>query len=108
MQIDLGKEPGIADEQRAPGPHTAQIFLDPLHLLDVRSVTEKHPRAHRYAIVGHRQADDHLRVVVAAFLAVAALTQRLKAETAPLLIARVLVVAFDTRRWCRRRTPRPA
>ena len=45
----------------------------------------KHPGADRHAVAGDGQRDDHLRLIVAAFLAVAAPAQRRIEASAPFL-----------------------
>ena len=68
--------PGIADEQAAAEPPGAQIILDAGHRGDIGGIAGQHPGAHRHAVAGDGERDDHLRLVVAALLAVAAPTQR--------------------------------
>ncbi len=73
----LGRiHPGIADEQAATEPPGAQVVLDPGDGGDVGGVAGQHPGPDRHAVARDREGDDHLRLVVAAFLAVAAPAQR--------------------------------
>ena len=65
------------------------------HRRDVGGVAGQDPGAHRHAVAGHRERDDHLRIVVAALLGVPALPQRREGQAAPALGRDVLVVAFE-------------
>ena len=74
-EVGPGVEPGVADEQRPAEPHPAEVVPDPLHGGDVGGVARQDPRAHRHPVPGHGERDDHLGIVVAAFLGVPALPQ---------------------------------
>jgi hypothetical protein len=56
---------------------------------------EYSPGADRDAVARHRQPDDHLRVVVPALLAVAALAQGREGEPAPVVLGEVLLVGAE-------------
>src|SRR6476661_6128219 len=92
--------PGIADEETAAKPPGAQIVLDAGHSSHVGDVAGQHPGAYRHAVAGHRERDDHLRLVVAPFLAVAAPTQRgvEAASPFPLLLVRLVDLEIGGRR----------
>src|SRR5208337_3149106 len=84
---------GIADEHTAAEPPGAQIVLDPRHGGDVGGVPRQNPRPDRHAVARHREGDDDLRLIVPAFLVVAAPAQRCIEPSAPFL--RVLVSLID-------------
>jgi hypothetical protein len=94
-EIGSGVEPGIADEQRPAEAHLTKIVLDPLDGRDVGGVARQDPGAHRHAVAGHGKRDDHLGIVIAAFLGVPALSQRREGQTPPLVVGDVLLVAFE-------------
>src|SRR5271165_4757554 len=77
-------------QRPSPGP---QIVLDPRHGGDVGGVARQNPRPDRHAVARHRERYDHLGLIVAALLAVAAPTKRRIEPSAPLL--RVLVSLID-------------
>src|SRR5271165_1877026 len=66
---------------------------DPRHGGDVGGVARQNPRPDRHAVARHREGDDDLRLIVPAFLVVAAPTKRRIEPSAPFL--RVLVSLID-------------
>ena len=87
--------PGIADEQAAAEPPGAQIVLDAGDRGDVGGVAGQHPGAHRHAVAGDGERDDHLRLVVAPFLAVAAPAQRRVQPAGTFLLVLVRLVDLE-------------
>ena len=77
---------GIADEQAAPEPPGVQVRLDLGDSADVGGIARQHPGAHRHAITGDRHGDDHLRLMIPAFLAVTPPAQGREQPPTPFLL----------------------
>ena len=85
----------VADEQAATELPSVQILLDARDRCHVGGVARQHPRAHRHAVARDRHGDDDLRVGVAAFLTMAALTQWREQLAAPQLAVLVGFVDLE-------------
>src|SRR5271166_4932858 len=79
-------------QRPSPGP---QIVLDPRHGGDVGGVPRQNPRPDRHAVARHREGDDDLGLIVAAFLAVAAPAQRRVEPPRPFLGVLVRLVDLE-------------